>query len=48
MADVADNGLATGMDVDVLHGDLLLTLAAMAVERFEERGVCARKLVGLA
>ena len=35
------------MDVDVLDRDLLLALAAMAVEGFEQRRVGAGELVGL-
>jgi hypothetical protein len=39
MLDVADDRLAALVDVDVLNGDLLLALAAMAVEGFDERRV---------
>jgi hypothetical protein len=35
---VADNGLPAFVDVDVLHRDFLLAFAAVAVERFQERG----------
>jgi hypothetical protein len=35
------------MDVDMLHRDLLLALAAVAVERFEKRGEGTRELVRL-
>ncbi|WP_347264296.1 hypothetical protein [Nitrobacter sp.] len=45
--DHADHRLAAGMNVDVFDRDLLLTLAAMAVEGFEQRRVSARQLVGL-
>jgi hypothetical protein len=41
---VADNGLAALVNVDVFDGDLLLTLTAMPVQRFEQRSVSARKL----
>jgi hypothetical protein len=34
--DIADDGLATGIDVDVLDRDLLLDLAAVAVQFSEE------------
>lgn len=34
--DVADDGLATFVDVDMFDRDLLLTLAAVLVERFEQ------------
>jgi hypothetical protein len=36
------------MDVHVLDGHFLLAFAAMAVERVEQRGECAGKLVRLA
>ena len=36
--DDADDRLRPGMDVDVLNRNLLLTLAAMSVERFKQRG----------
>jgi hypothetical protein len=45
--DHAHHRLPTGMDVDVLHSDLLLAFAAVAVERFEERGKGAGELVRL-
>ena len=32
----ADHRLPAGMDVDVLHGDLLLPLAAVAIQRIEK------------
>ena len=35
--DVADDGLAALVDVDVLDRDLLLALAAVAVEAFDQR-----------
>ena len=41
--DVADDGLAAAMDVDVFDRDLLLALAAMAVERLQQCGVGAGK-----
>jgi hypothetical protein len=37
-ADNAHHRLPAGKDVDVFHRDLLLTLTAVAVERFERRG----------
>jgi len=46
--DGADNRLSTRMDVHVLHCDLLLALAAVAVERVEQGRIGARKLVRLA
>jgi hypothetical protein len=42
---VADNGLAALVNVDVFDGDLLLTLTAMPVQRFEQRSVSARKFI---
>jgi hypothetical protein len=39
--DDADDGLAAGMHMDMFHCDLLLALAAMPIERFEQRGVGA-------
>ena len=45
--DHADDRLPARMDVDVLDRDLLLALAAVAVERFEQRGIGAGELVGL-
>ena len=33
---MTDNCLAAGMNVDVLHTDFLLALAAMPIERFEQ------------
>ncbi|MCG6559570.1 hypothetical protein MB818_15275 [Ruegeria sp. 1NDH52C] len=35
--DRADQGLAVGMDVDMLDGHLLLTLPAMLVQRVQQR-----------
>ena len=46
--DGTDNRLSTRMDVHVLHCDLLLALAAVAVERVEQGRIGARKLVRLA
>ena len=43
----AHHCLPAGMDVDVLHGHLLLALAAVAVERFEQLSEGARELVRL-
>ena len=34
----ADDGLAAGVDSDVLNRDLLLPLAAVAIERLEQDG----------
>ena len=45
--DRADDGLAAGMDVDVLNRDFLLALAAVPIEGFEERRERPGKLVGL-
>ena len=39
--DVADDGLAAFMNVDVFNRDFLLALAAVAVQRFEKCGVGA-------
>jgi hypothetical protein len=36
------------MDMDTLHRHLLLALAAVAIERFEERRIGAGELIGLA
>jgi hypothetical protein len=36
--DVPDNGLAALMHMHVLNRDLLLALAAVTIERFEQRG----------
>ena len=46
-ADDADDRLSASMDMDMLHRDLLLALAAMAVEGFEQGGIGAGQLVGL-
>jgi hypothetical protein len=43
----AHHRLTTGMNVDVLDRDLLLALAAVAVEGFEQRGEAAGELVRL-
>jgi len=42
--DHANYCLAPGVHVDMLHGNLLLALAAMAIERIEQHGVGARQL----
>jgi hypothetical protein len=42
--DHAHHRLTAGMDVDMLNRHLLLALAAMAIERFEERGEGAAEL----
>jgi hypothetical protein len=42
-----DHGLPAGVDVNVFHRDLLLALAAMAIERVEQHGKGAGKLAGL-
>jgi hypothetical protein len=44
---MAYNGLPAFVDVDVFDGDFLLTLASVAVKRFEEHGIGAAKLVCL-
>jgi hypothetical protein len=36
--DITDDGLTPGMDVDVLHGDLLLSFASMPIESVEQNG----------
>ena len=46
-ADVAYDGLAARMYVDVFHNNLLLTLAAVPVESFEQSRVSTGALVGL-
>ena len=46
-SDHPDHRLPARMDVDVLDRDLLLALAAMAVERFEQRRLGAGELVRL-
>jgi hypothetical protein len=38
-ADDADHSLPARVDMDMLHGHLLLALVAMAVEGFEEGGI---------
>ena len=40
-ADRSHNRLAARVDVNVFNGHFLLALAAMAVERFEQRGESA-------
>src|SRR5262249_44815346 len=42
------DGLSTGMHMDMFHRDLLLALAAVAVERIEQRSIGAGELVRLA
>jgi len=39
------DGLAAGIDGDVLKRDLLLTLTSVAIERLEQDGEGARELV---
>src|SRR5262245_438634 len=46
--DVADDGLTALVDVDMLHRDLLLALAAVPVEGIEQSRVGAGELVRLA
>jgi hypothetical protein len=41
------SGLATGMHVDMLHGYLLLALAAMPVQSVEQHDIGSGQLVGL-
>src|SRR5262249_19323023 len=43
--DVADDGLTALVDVDVLHRDLLLAFAAVAIERIEQSRIGAGELV---
>ena len=45
--DVADDGLAAFVDVDVLDRDFLRAFAAVAIEGFQQRRVCPRELVRL-
>ena len=45
--DVADDGLAASMYVDVFHHNFLLTLAAVSVEGFEQCRISAGTLVCL-
>ena len=45
--DRADHGLPSGVDVDMLHCNLLLTLATMLVEGIEQGCPCAREFVCL-
>jgi hypothetical protein len=45
--DHVDHRLASGVSVDALDRDLWLTVVAVVIERFEQRGVGARKLVRL-
>ena len=47
VADAANNGLATGMDIDVLNCHPLLTLAAVAIEGFEQCRIGSGAFVGL-
>jgi hypothetical protein len=42
--DCADHGLPARIDVDALHDPLLLAFAAVAFERFEQRGESAGEL----
>jgi hypothetical protein len=41
-AHVSNDRLAAGVDVDVLNSDLLLALAAMAVQRLNEQDMRSR------
>ena len=45
--DAADDGLAATVNVNVLDSYLLLALAAVPVQSFEQRRVCPRELVRL-
>ena len=45
--DSTDDRLSTGMDVDVLDGDALLTLAAVTVEGFGQSRVGPAELICL-
>jgi hypothetical protein len=44
----SDDGLTAGIDVDMLDGDLLLPLAAVAIERLEQEGTGAGEPIRLA
>ncbi|MEM7005555.1 MAG: hypothetical protein AAF498_06710 [Pseudomonadota bacterium] len=44
---MADDGLSTGRDIDMLHGYLLLTFATMLVERCEPLGLERHQRVGM-
>jgi hypothetical protein len=46
--DIADDGLAALVNVNMLDRDLLLTLAAVPVERIEQDRIAAREFVCLA
>ncbi len=46
--DVADDGLAALMDVDMLDCDALLPFAAMVVQSFHQHRIRADELIGLA
>ena len=48
LGDVADDGLATGLDGDMLDPDHLLALAAVLAQRVEQHRVGSRQLVGRA
>jgi len=43
--DVADDGLTALVDVDVLHRDLLLAFAAVAIESIEQSRIGAESLL---
>jgi hypothetical protein len=45
--DIADDGLAALVNVNMLDRDLLLALAAVPVERIEQYRIGAGELVGL-
>ena len=42
------HGLPARMHMDMLHGDLLLALATMTIERIQQHGIGSREFVGLA
>jgi hypothetical protein len=45
--DIADDGLTAGGDVHTLDDDLLLPLAAMPIQSFDEHGMGAGEFAGL-
>jgi hypothetical protein len=47
MLDIADDGLTAGGDVHTLDDDLLLPLAAMPIQSFDEHGMGAGEFAGL-
>src|SRR5947209_443652 len=45
--DCADDRLSTRVNVDMLHGDLLLSLSSVTIQRIKQQCERSRKLVGL-